>query len=283
MVKVAVSQDPAVPAGQLVSVGLALKVARAEVSADASWLTDDAPTRLSIEASTPKAAFDDVLQSNVICVVPAVTPRMSEPTAVPEPALTLIAHGVALAVVAVVAADAAVVDANVSPVAAKDTPATSDTIEDNVRRHRRPASVLRALCFMYVPTPLSVIDTDTTPTHAVASSLVYHPPLRVARAHRCANLRDGGATIITSPPVASARVTRACRARDERRCRGDAPRRPVAPPPRRPTSSIPPRRLDRGRCAVASEALREGEEDLLEGTHVVQRRRVTLSESLVAQ
>ena len=141
MVKVAVSHDPAVPAGQLVSVGLAVKVARAEVSADACWLTGDAPTRLSIDASTPKAALEVVLQSKVSVVAPAVTPMISGPTAVPEPALTVIVHGAALAVVA---ADADVADASVNPGPASDTAAASDTSEDSVRPHRRRAFALCA-------------------------------------------------------------------------------------------------------------------------------------------
>jgi hypothetical protein len=90
---VATVQDPAVPAGQPVSVALDAKVARFPVSASAAWLTVVVPMPLSNEASTASAAEEEVLQSNMTLVAPPVTPTINEPTTVPGPLAIVTVQG----------------------------------------------------------------------------------------------------------------------------------------------------------------------------------------------
>jgi hypothetical protein len=88
-VNVATVQEPAAAAGHPVSVELAVKAPNALVSASPDWVTEVVPMALSSDASATMAALVASLQSNVIFVVPGVTPMMSPLAIVPVPADTV--------------------------------------------------------------------------------------------------------------------------------------------------------------------------------------------------
>jgi hypothetical protein len=119
-----------VPAGQPVSVALALNVPRDAVSASAVGTTFEDEIAASSDASAATAAPEDALQSNLICVVPAATPAISvvPVTSSPPPVTATLQGRVAAAFERNVTADAelALVSATPATMASEAPIASSD-------------------------------------------------------------------------------------------------------------------------------------------------------------
>jgi hypothetical protein len=136
--KVAMVHEPAVPAGQPVSVAFAVNVPRDVVSASAVGMTLVEEMAARSDASAATAAPDDALQSNLICVAPATTPAINvDPEAsCPPPVIVTLQGSVDAALGVSVTADAelALVSATPATMASEAPTASTDVHRFLARR-----------------------------------------------------------------------------------------------------------------------------------------------------
>src|SRR5271155_2405306 len=112
---VATVQGAAAWSGHPLLLASTVKLASAVMSASPDSDTEDVPTASSSDASATIDGLALELQSKVIFVVPAVTPRMKEPATVPVPADTVTLHEALAARGRCVAAEAVATEMIVRP------------------------------------------------------------------------------------------------------------------------------------------------------------------------
>jgi hypothetical protein len=124
-----------------------------------------------MDASATIAALDDVLQSSVTVVLPAVIPTIREPTTVPVPAETFTVHGAPVPDACEIGApDTAELGSAMRPVN-KTTTAAAGARKVAIRdRNDRPARVFTLALLMNNQPPVNRASRTDTPRHQTVHS-----------------------------------------------------------------------------------------------------------------